>query len=588
MKKSMILFAAVTILAAGMAVYGWTFVDSQIGQVVLQEETITGDKAAAEGLTAGFRADSSDKLHWTSSFDYSTGRTESSFKRGEMETKADFSVYDEIRFNGWSAAPYVTYLNYEGLGGLQQKKIHAFYDKAQKEVSESGAAQTGKIKVKDYLDFYPVSFQFRFGSKLYNSQNTLTGLKVYEEAGSAAEGGWAYDEDLTMYSVFNSLFKIPVIENEYQEYRVTKVKDYDPKKELACRTEVKKPLGQGEDYYEFDPVIVLQEENIKDGKKWEHPDLSGGLSYETEGEQDNAYIGKLASEYNLKNRMLFTVNNRTAKGAPVDMSQLKGGYGVYELPFQVKATATIKHGPKSRTVTNPVPVLDQLKMVYPLDEKAEYVEMSLSGDHRYLAVFSVRDGAYFVEMIDADRWTSPGPFELFSASEKMTYTWGEDGSLAATNHRGDIAVLARTEREKKPYEILYSGQVSGDMDKILFSGAMTEKEHSTARYQYGVDSGLAVTVKDGKAALVQSLPAGADRFDIRNAGLVCAVIDKSGIIYSGRVKSNITDLGYDMSEEELQAVRKLLDRGTKEEDVSGSLLIQPVRNETWAAWKTAD
>ena len=301
-----------------------------------------------------------------------------------------------------------------------------------------------------------------------------------------------------------------------------------------------------------------------DGKDWSHPDLS--------------------SEYNLKNRMLFIVNNRTAKGASVDVSRIADGYGIYELPIEVASSATVMKGRRSWTVPDPKPLADQSSMVYALDEDAEYVEMSLSGDHRYLAVFSVKDGAYFVELIDADTWTSKGPGEVFPASEKMTYAWGEDGSLAVTNHEGYIAVLCRTENETEPYEILYRGKVTNDLDRAFFDTEMVFKENSYAEYKYGIDTGLAVAAKDGKAALVQNLPAG--DFNIRNAALECAVLDKTGVLYIGQLRSNLVDLEYDMSEIELQKIIELTD-GCANGAVDSwleNLIIKPVKNENWLQW----
>lgn len=344
-------------------------------------------------------------------------------------------------------------------------------------------------------------------------------------------------------------------------------------KSLNYETEIKKPLGQDKDFYEFDPVIVIQEENLLDETKWFHPDLAGEVSYE-EGENDEI---KSASEYNLKNRMLFVVNNRTAKGEPVDVSQIKEGYGIYELPIEVTAWASVRKGKRSYVVPNPIPETEKLKMVYPLDEKAEYVEMSLSEDHRYLALFSVKDGSYYVEMVDADTWTSDGPVEVFTASQKMTYAWGKDGTLALTNHEGDIAVLTRTGNEDHPYEILYSGKIEGNLDQQLFDTAMVSKKNSYANYQYGNDTGLAIAAKDGKVALVQNLLVGDPETGMRNAALTCAIIDQSGVLYSGHLKSNLVDLGYEMSEKEIESVNDVLNEA--------QIRIRPVRNENWAAWK---
>ena len=585
MKKSIIIFVTSIALSAGMVIYGWAFVDSRVGEVSLTEETMAGNKAAADGLTVGFRADSADNLHWISSYDYNTDKTDSSFKRGEMTETIDASVYDDIRFTGWSTVPFSTQIKYDGLDGLQENKIQAFYNEIQQRVKETGAEESGKIRLKDYLDYYPVSFRFQFGTKIFNSDNALTGLKVYDERNMlSAENAAAYDEEVRLYTAFNSLFKIPVINNEYQEYRISKAENYDRKTALGYKTDIQKPLDEGRDFYEFDPVIAIQEENIMDGKRWVHPDLSGGLSYEAgDGDEagsqsDSSYVGRSASEYNLKNRMLFIVNNRTAKGVPVDVSQIEGGYGVYELPIEVTATATVKRGRRSGILPSPKPLSDELAMVYPLDEEAEYVEMSLSGDHRYLAVFSVKNGAYLVDLIDADNWTSQGPFEVFPASEKMTYAWGDDGSLAVTNHKDYIAVFTRTEDENRPYEVLYSGKAPDDLDKAFFDTEMVSKKNSYARYKYSIDKGLAIAAKGGKVALVQNLLVGDSQLNMRNAALECAIIDKSGVIYRGRLKNNVVDLEYDMSREEIQTIR----------DLSGGavmkLTIEPVKNENRCRW----
>lgn len=46
------------------------------------------------------------------------------------------------------------------------------------------------------------------------------------------------------------------------------------------------------------------------------------------------------------------------------------------------------------------------------------------------------------------------------------------------------------------------------MTAPFFDERVTMRENSYARYRAGVDSGLAVTVKEGKAALVQNPKAG--------------------------------------------------------------------------------
>ena len=161
----------------------------------------------------------------------------------------------------------------------------------------------------------------------------------------------------------------------------------------------------------------------------------------------------------------------------------------------------------------------------------------------------------------------------------MTYAWGEDESLAITNHKGYVAVFARTEDEKEPYEVIYSGKVPDDFDEDFFNTEMVSKENSYAQYRYCIDRGLAVASKDGKVALVQNLLVGNPEYGIRNAALECAVIDQTGVIYRGRIKSNIVDLEYDVSEDEIKIIRDLSGSAVKQ-------VIEPVRNENWCKWQT--
>lgn len=627
MKKPVVLFVTILMLSAGVIVYSHVFIMHQIGEAALREETVSGDRRAANGLTVGFQADAGADLHWINSFDYSSGKAESVFQRGEMLEAAEPSIYDDIRrdkkfgkgdltktvktslyedirFTGWDVEPFVTKLGYGDLEGLQNKEIHGFYDEIQQRVKATGRLEEGEILLGDYLDYYPISFHFQLGTKRYDSGSALTGLKIYDEQGCLSpEHAAVYSEDVALYTAMNDLFKIPVIDNEYQQYKISKEKEHDPETALGYMTEVKKPSGAGKDFYEFDPIMVLQE-----------------------GRDEN--------------RMLFIVNNRTAKGAAVDVSQISGGYGVYELPIAVETT-TVKVGPRVVSVPELIPLPDKMAMVYPLDETAEYVEMSLSGDQRYLAIFSVKDGAWFAELIDADTWAgsagawpldqsaprttdrseawtadqsasqmSVGPMELFPASETMTYAWGEDGSLAVTNHQGDIAILSGTENAAAPYEVLYRGNVGKELIKSFFDEEMVFKKNSYAKYQYGIDGGLVVTVKDGKAALVQNLLVGNptpghqntktgdltsggrdpqtdhQTMHLRNAALECAVIDETGVLYRGRLKSDLVDLDYDIDQARLRAIGDFLVGGTnrKISSEAAAQIILPVSSKNQASW----
>ena len=260
---------------------------------------------------------------------------------------------------------------------------------------------------------------------------------------------------------------------------------------------------------------------------------------------------------------------------------------MYELPIEATATATVNKGKKSYTVPAPKPLTDEIKMVYPLNAKSEYIDMSLSKDNRYLSVFSVEGEKYYVELVDADSWESEGPIALFPLSDRIAYSWGEDGSLAVTDYNEYIAIFTRTKNENDSYHLLYRGKVDEGFDDTFFSSEDVFRKTPLCRHEAGNDKGLSVAAMDGKVALVQSLPAGNPSLDVRTAGLACAVIDKMGVIYNGRLKSNIIDLNYNMSEDELINIKESLNGNEEGDSATKEMkyIIRPVRSENRAAWR---
>ena len=48
MKKSIIIFVTSIALSVVMVIYSWAFVESRVGRITLTEETMAGNKAAAD------------------------------------------------------------------------------------------------------------------------------------------------------------------------------------------------------------------------------------------------------------------------------------------------------------------------------------------------------------------------------------------------------------------------------------------------------------------------------------------------------------------------------------------------------------
>ena len=108
---------------------------------------------------------------------------------------------------------------------------------------------------------------------------------------------------------------------------------------------------------------------------------------------------------------------------------------------------------------------------------------------------------------------------------------------------------------------------------------MISRKKAHDRYEHGNAVGLAVAAKADKVALVQNSPAGDPKLGLRNADLECAVIDKTGIIYSGLLRSSFVDIDYGSTEEDIKAIEELAG-GTMVKNV-----IRPVSNKNRAEWK---
>ena len=113
----------------------------------------------------------------------------------------------------------------------------------------------------------------------------------------------------------------------------------------------------------------------------------------------------------------------------------------------------------------------------------------------------------------------------------------------------------------------------------MFTTESAARKNSHDRYEHGNAMGLAVTAQEGKVALVQNSPAGDPKLGLRNADLECAVIDKTGIIYSGLLRSSFVDIDYGSTEEDIKAIEELAG-GTMVKNV-----IRPVSNKNRAEWK---
>lgn len=83
------------------------------------------------------------------------------------------------------------------------------------------------------------------------------------------------------------------------------------------------------------------------------------------------------------------------------------------------------------------------------------------------------------------------------------------------------------------------------------------------------------------------MDAGDGALGIRNPALACAVIDKTGVLYMGTLKSNLADLDFAMEPEDIAHMRGILSENPEEESDSKVMqkhLLKADEEENWVKW----
>lgn len=79
----------------------------------------------------------------------------------------------------------------------------------------------------------------------------------------------------------------------------------------------------------------------------------------------------------------FTIRGSSVEGELIDTSRIPGGYGLYRLPYD-------ETGPR----------LEELSMVYPLDQTDEVADLTVSPEEGKLLIHTLRQGRYLLTVLD--------------------------------------------------------------------------------------------------------------------------------------------------------------------------------------------
>lgn len=203
MRRATIVALLLLVLSVGGVCFAASGVYEAHDQVVLTENIIYGDQAAANGLTVDLSATYNNHLFWDTVYTMGAKtqtRTAYSFSASEVsETQPE--TYSGIWMSSIPEVPWD--LNTESELGLAYLELYNSL--------EPGEEKSAVVYLKDYMDYYPISVSL----DLPGAHDSLDGSEVPD---------WVPDPGTPSYALFKirDYFKIPVLEEEYYEIFVKK------------------------------------------------------------------------------------------------------------------------------------------------------------------------------------------------------------------------------------------------------------------------------------------------------------------------------------------------------------------------------
>lgn len=325
MKMRKIAAAALILsLAAGGYAAGKTV--GQKDEVRIFEETIAGDPKAAEGITAHFggyicvKNSANSKPYWENTYTYG----------GEQNVKFTYREPNQVteeesrRRNSLNCSIY-TYFDLQGFSEFfteENDEIlkEPFAENAEEYIRELrdsipvNGSKYAKIRVRDILDYY-IMEGFVYGGNKVNLNVDFTYLSM---------GGEIESEEARQWKAWQDFFKIPVLEEEYVAYQLSKGENG----EIYVSADYGTPEGKDAFYF----------------------------NAETCETEDAAY---------------FLFDAHTLNGNLVDTSLIPGGFGIYRIPFETKDGSS---------------PTENMETIYPLAPEAHYLGISASSDGKKLFV----------------------------------------------------------------------------------------------------------------------------------------------------------------------------------------------------------
>ncbi|MBR4954638.1 MAG: hypothetical protein IKY46_01840 [Clostridia bacterium] len=252
-------------------------------------------------------------------------------------------------------------------------------------------------------------------------------------------------------------------------------------------------------FTEYFRIPVLPESRliISIGKSISGNSVSTGGGYSGE---DHYYI--TTHSVKTEDAFYFVFDAHTNTDRLVDTSLIKGGFGIYKLPYT--------HSGKEYEV-----LVDSLQTVFTLDPYAYIIELEISDDGRLMYLYTIENGIYTLTVIDATTYKQVQKLQIGKVGER------ED---RYSHYRGDGFITFMLDR----FDLYVYTQ---NPDGTYSFGFKTEIDRNDEEIYYLSKADLFLNC-DGERLVVCKLDT--NKTDYSTYSLSMMVYTKDGLQYRGR------------------------------------------------------
>ena len=469
MKKTYVFLLILLVLAVGSVGMIGSIVYEQRDDVTIKEVVVYGDKSAAEGITVVNKIHMKNHLFWETT--YRVGEEplcETNYmfvaKGEEKEPEhvyAGINVNDDVRYY---------YPSNQSSQSEMQKEFGILYRSLKK-----GEVKSKKLYIKDYYDYYPVRMMIDLPNTVWvnNDPETEVGENPFDPK---------YVQDK-----FQKFFKIPVLESDYVQIRVSRAED-SPNSNMAYAEE----RSSEPNFYQIGSVSTYTDD----------------ICYFAINNKSMKY------EYSYER-----YDRVPTEGEYVDTSLIPGGYGIYSFSYG-RGAGEYHTGIDA----------DSLQMVFSLEEDVSVKHMMIRENQTQLVLLTEEDEGAFVRVIDL---ASMKELQMIRLDDTL---YNRFGDYARIFEYEDFLAIVYAEN------IAVISCVNG-----VYEHEFTVLAQANERCYFPATYNIFQTAMDfdGEKLVVAGMQGG--QFVSSNCDYCLIVYDASGLLYYGEYRTGMGQLECDAS-----------------------------------------